>query len=58
MYDIVEYLTCVSITSSALPSLTCMAGQTSRVLLAYIIPWINKNSLALYIACMQYACHD
>ena len=29
-------------------SLTSTAGQTSHVLLADIIPWINKASLALY----------
>jgi hypothetical protein len=36
-------------TSSVLPSLTSTAGRTSRVLLAYVILWINKASLVLYI---------
>ena len=50
----VEYLTHVSseyIISWALLSLRSTAGRTSRVLLADVIPWINKASLALYIAC-------
>ena len=41
----VEYLTLVSseyFTSCVLPSLTSTAGQTSRILLAYVIPCINK----------------
>ena len=41
-----EYLT-----SSVLPSLTRSDGQTSRILLADIIPWIYIDSPALYIAC-------
>ena len=28
--------------SSMLPSLTSIDGQTLRVLLAYVMPWINK----------------
>ena len=51
----VEYLTHVSskyITSWVLLSLTGTTSQTSRVLLADIIPWINKASLVLYIARM------
>ncbi len=32
-------------TSSVLPSLTSTAGQTSRVLLAYVIPWLNKTTI-------------
>ena len=35
-----------------LPSLTSTDGQTSRVFLAYVMPWINKASLTLYIACI------
>jgi hypothetical protein len=49
----VEHLTPVSseyLTSCKLLSLTSTAGRTSRVFLAYVIPWINKASLALYIA--------
>ena len=49
----VEYLTRVSseyITSWALLSLRSTVGWTSRVFLAYVMPWINKASLALYIA--------
>ena len=49
----VEYLTCVSseyITSWALLSLRSTVGWSSRVFLAYVMPWINKASLALYIA--------
>ena len=49
----VEYLTRVSseyITSWALFSLRSTVGWTSRVFLAYVMPWINKASLALYIA--------
>ena len=49
----VEYLTCVSskyITSWALLSLRSTIGWTSRIFLAYVRPWINKVSLALYIA--------
>ena len=30
--------------------LTSTAGQSSYVFLAYVIPWINKASHALYIA--------
>ena len=47
----VEYLTHVSseyITSWVLLSLTSTAGRTSRILVADVIPWINKASLALY----------
>ena len=54
----VEYFTRVSseyITSWALLSLTNTAGQTSNILLADVIPWINKASLMLYIACMVHA---
>jgi hypothetical protein len=36
--------------SWVLLSLTSTVGQTSRVLLADVIPWINMASLALYIA--------
>ena len=49
----IEYLTCVSseyITSWVLLSLRSTVGWTSRVFLAYIMPWINKASFALYIA--------
>ena len=49
----VEYLMPVSseyLISCELLSLTSTAGRTSRVFLAYVIPWINKASLALYIA--------
>ena len=49
----VEYLTHVSseyITSWVLLSLTNTAGRTSHVLLDDVILWINKASLALYIA--------
>ena len=48
----VEYLTPVSseyIKSWELLSPTSTAGRTSRVLLADIIPWLNKASLVLYI---------
>ena len=38
------------ITSRVLLSLTSTACRTLRVLLADVIPWINKASLALYIA--------
>ena len=54
----VEYLTHVFseyITSWVLLSLTSTAGRTSRVLLDDIILWINKASLALYIARTQCA---
>ena len=47
----VEYLMPVSsecIKSWVLLSPTSTAGQTSRVLLAVVILWINKTSLALY----------
>ena len=42
-----------------LHSLTSTSGKTSRILLADIIPWINKASLALalYIASTHTACH-
>jgi hypothetical protein len=56
----VEYLTLVSIEyilSCALSSLTSTAGRTPRVLLAYVVPWINKDSLALYIVRIMHACH-
>jgi hypothetical protein len=49
----VEHLTPVSsehLISYELLSLISTAGQTSRVFLAHVIPWINKASLALYIA--------
>ena len=49
----VEYLMRVSseyIISWALLSLRSTVGWTSRVFLAYVMPWINKASLALYIA--------
>ena len=49
----VEYLTRVYseyITSWALLSLRSTVGWTSRVFLAYVMAWINKASLALYIA--------
>ena len=59
----VEYLMHVSseyITSRVLLSLTSTAGRTSHVLVANVIPWINKASLALYIARMLCAmpCRD
>ena len=38
------------IISRALLSLRSTAGRTSRILLADVIPWINKPSLVLYIA--------
>ena len=47
----VEYLMHVSseyITSWVLLSLISTASQTSRILLADVIPWINKASLVLY----------
>ena len=53
IHKYVEYLTHISseyIISSVLPSLTSTARRTSRVFLDYVIPWINKASLALYIA--------
>ena len=49
----IEYLTRVSseyILSWALLSLRSTVGWTSRVSLDYVMPWINKASLALYIA--------
>ncbi len=49
----VEHLISVSseyLISCELLSLTSSAGQTSRVFLAYVIPWIHKASLALCIA--------
>ena len=52
----VEYLTLVSseyIKSWVRLSLVCTAGQISRILLADVIPWINKASLALYITHMM-----
>ena len=51
--NISKYLTHVSsehITSWVLLSMTSTAGETSHVLLAYIMLWINIASLALYIA--------
>jgi hypothetical protein len=58
----VEYLTPISseyLISCELLSLTSTAGRTSRVFLAYVIPWINKASLELYIARRhRAACHD
>ena len=51
--SISKYLTHVSsehITSWVLLSMTSTAGETSHVLLAYIMLWINIASLALYIA--------
>jgi hypothetical protein len=57
----VEYLMPVSseyLISCELLSLTSTAGRTSRVFLAYVIPWINKASIALYIARHRAACHD
>jgi hypothetical protein len=56
----VEHLMPVSseyLISCELPSLTSTAGRTSRVFLAYVIPWINKASFALYIVC-SVPCHD
>jgi hypothetical protein len=53
VYIYVEYLTLVSIEyilNCVLPSLTSTAGWIPHVLLAYVIPWINEASLALYIA--------
>ena len=44
----VEYLTPVSIKNRMLLSLSSTTGWTSRVLLADVIPWINKASLVLY----------
>jgi hypothetical protein len=49
----VEYIMRVSseyFTNSVLPSLISTAGRTTCVFLAYVIPWMNKVSLALYIA--------
>ena len=49
----VEYLTCVSseyIINRALLSLKSTAGSLYVFFLAYVMPWINKASLALYIA--------
>jgi hypothetical protein len=46
----VELLTPVSFTSCELLYLTSTAGRASRVFLAYVVLWINKDSLALYIA--------
>ena len=43
----VEYLMCLSSeyhTSSVLPSVTSITGQTCHVILTYVIPWINKAS--------------
>ena len=54
----VEYLTCVSseyLISCVLLSLTRMAGQTSRVPLAYVITRINKSSLCYST---HSGCHD
>ena len=51
--EYVEYLMCVSseyLTSSVLPSLMSSDGQTSRILLADVIPWICIDSPALHIA--------
>jgi hypothetical protein len=48
--EISKYLTVVSIKyfiSCVFPSLTSTAGQTSRILLTFVIPWINKASFAL-----------
>ena len=58
---IIEYHTHVSseyFASSMLSPLISMAGLTSSVLLAYVIPWINKASLVLYnnIASMHAVC--
>jgi hypothetical protein len=46
----VQHLTPISLISCELPSLTSTAGRTLRIFLAYVIPWIKKASLALYIA--------
>ena len=50
------------ILSRELLSPTSTTGQTSRVLLADVIPWINKASVALYIAhimpCIMHATTD
>jgi hypothetical protein len=57
----VEHLMLVSseyLISCELLSLTSTAGRTSRVFLAYVIPWINKAGLELYIARHRAACHD
>ena len=43
------------ITSRVLLSLTSTAGRTSRILVADVIPWINKASPALYTA--RTLCH-
>ena len=48
----VEYVSSQYIISWVLLSLTSTASWTLRVLLADVIPWINKASLLLYIACM------
>ena len=55
----VEYLTHTSskyVTSWVLPSLTSTAGRTSHVLLADIIPWINKTSLVLQVCTVRTLC--
>jgi hypothetical protein len=58
----VEHLTPVSseyLISCELLSWTSTIGRTSRVFLAYVIPWINKASLALYrYRTYSAACHD
>jgi hypothetical protein len=41
-------------TIQATRKLTSTAGRTSRVVLAYVIPWIKKASIALYTAPRAY----
>ena len=51
----VEHLTRVSskfIINRALLSLRSTTGSLYVFFLAYVMPWINKASLALYIACI------
>ena len=59
---IMSDLMCVSRNSFAscvLPSLTSTAGQTSRILLAYVILWINKASLVLHVyKALTVSCHN
>jgi hypothetical protein len=56
-----QYLMPVSseyLISCELLSLTSTADRTSHIFLAYVIPWINKASLELYVARHRVACHD
>ena len=45
------------LSATCILSLTSTAGRTSRALLADVIPWINKASLALYLIAPHTACH-